>query len=110
MKDTTSQVGLAAVLVAAFSAHAAAQLAVRQPTFSLEAVAVNGVPVKENTTGEITAYRGDVILCETVKSHLKLLSQVSHLVNKPAVRELLRGQPPRTQLMETIGNAFPQAD
>lgn len=51
-----------------------------------------------------------VILCATVKSHLKLLSQVSHLVNQPEVREMLRGQPTRTQLMETIGNVFPQAD
>ena len=50
------------------------------------------------------------ILCATVKSHLKLLSQVSHLVNKPEVREMLRGQPTRTQLMEAIGNVFPPAD
>ncbi len=64
MKDATSQVARAALLVALFSANAAAQLAVLQPTFSFEAAAVNGVPLKENATGEITAYRGDVILCE----------------------------------------------
>lgn len=51
-----------------------------------------------------------VILCSTVKSHLKMLSQVSHLVNSAEIREILRGQPTRTHLMEMIKNALPQKD
>lgn len=47
-----------------------------------------------------------VILCATVKGHLKMLSRVSHLVGKPEQREFLRGVPNRTDLMEHIRSAF----
>jgi nitrogen PTS system EIIA component len=47
-----------------------------------------------------------VILCATVKGHLKMLSRVSHLVNQAEVREFLRGLPNRTDLLERIRDAF----
>jgi len=47
-----------------------------------------------------------VLLCATVKGHLKMLSRVSHLVSRPEQREFLRGVPNRTDLMERIRNAF----
>jgi PTS system nitrogen regulatory IIA component len=49
-----------------------------------------------------------VLLCATVKGHLKMLSQVSHLVNNPKTRTFLQTQPPRTELMEMIRHAFPE--
>ena len=48
-----------------------------------------------------------VILCAEVKGHLKLLSQVSHLVNNEKTRAFLKSQPTRTELMERIRRAFP---
>jgi nitrogen PTS system EIIA component len=47
-----------------------------------------------------------VILCGTVKGHLKMLSRVSHLVRAPETRAFLRGTPNRTDLMERIRDAF----
>ena len=47
-----------------------------------------------------------VILCATVKGHLKMLSRISHLVSRPEQRDFLRGVPNRTDLMERIRNAF----
>lgn len=64
MKDLTVQFARVVALVAALVTNAAAQPAVHNPTFSLEAVAVNDVPVLANATGEISANRGEVILCE----------------------------------------------
>ena len=49
-----------------------------------------------------------VILCATIKGHLKMLSRVSHLVNQPDMRAYLRGQPNRTGLLEKIADAFPE--
>lgn len=49
-----------------------------------------------------------VILCATVKGHLKMLSRVSHLVNDPETRDFLRTQPNRTDLMDRIGHVFPE--
>lgn len=49
-----------------------------------------------------------VILCATVKGHLKMLSRVSHLVSRPEMREYLRGEPNRTDLLERIRHAFPE--
>jgi PTS system nitrogen regulatory IIA component len=49
-----------------------------------------------------------VILCATVKGHLKMLSRVSHLVSAPETRDFLRGVPNRTDLLERIRHAFPQ--
>ena len=51
-----------------------------------------------------------VILCATVKGHLKMLSRVSHLVNHAEVRAFLQGVPNRTDLMERIRHAFPETD
>lgn len=51
-----------------------------------------------------------VILCATVKGHLKMLSLVSHLVNDPALRDFLNGQPTRTELLEKIREVFPPED
>jgi PTS system nitrogen regulatory IIA component len=47
-----------------------------------------------------------VILCASVKGHLKMLSHISHLVSRPEQCEFLRGVPNRTELMEHIRNAF----
>ena len=49
-----------------------------------------------------------VILCSTVKGHLKMLSRVSHFVSQREVREFLRGVPNRTDLLERIRHAFPE--
>ena len=49
-----------------------------------------------------------VLLCPTVKGHLKMLSRVSHLVRNPELREFLRGVPNRTDLLERIRDAFPE--
>lgn len=49
-----------------------------------------------------------VILCATVKGHLKMLSQVSHLVHQPETRAFLHGVPNRTDLLQRIRDAFPE--
>lgn len=51
-----------------------------------------------------------VILCATVKGHLKMLSQVSHLVNNPDLRAFLESQPNRSDLLEKIVETFPEED
>lgn len=48
-----------------------------------------------------------IILCATVKGHLKMLSRVSHLVNDVETRAFLRSEPNRTDLMDRITHAFP---
>jgi len=49
------------------------------------------------------------ILCSSVKGHLKMLSQVSHLLHDPAMRDYLRKQPTRTDLMKRISDGLPEA-
>lgn len=49
-----------------------------------------------------------VVLCATVKGHLKMLSQVSHLINRAEFRELLAQQPPRSELLQAIQTALPK--
>lgn len=49
------------------------------------------------------------ILCRSVKGHLKILSQVSHLLQNPELRESLRTIPTRTDLMNWIENGLPEA-
>lgn len=49
-----------------------------------------------------------VILCSSIKTHLKMLSQVSHLVSNTETRAYLETTPPRTELMERIKNAIPE--
>lgn len=49
------------------------------------------------------------ILCSTVKGHLKMLSQVSHLLNNPDIREALRNTPTRTDLMHRIEHGLPES-
>lgn len=64
MKNMTSQFCRVVVLGAVLATSAAGQLVVQTPTFSFEAVTINGKPVKKDASGKISAYRGDVILCE----------------------------------------------
>jgi len=47
-----------------------------------------------------------VILCATVKGHLKMLSQVSHLVHAEENRAFLRGNPGRSELRNRIAEVF----
>jgi PTS system nitrogen regulatory IIA component len=49
------------------------------------------------------------ILCSTVKGHLTMLSQVSHLVHDAAVREFLATRPTAEALLERIRNALPHS-
>lgn len=49
------------------------------------------------------------ILCITVKGHLRMLSQASHLLNNPGLREYLHTRPTRTDLMDRIQHGLPQA-
>jgi len=49
-----------------------------------------------------------VILCSTVRGHLKMLSQVSHLVHTEEMRDFLRGEPSRTELLNRIAHVFNQ--
>jgi PTS system nitrogen regulatory IIA component len=44
-----------------------------------------------------------VLLCATVKGHLRMLAQVSHLLREPETQALLRRVPTRTELLEHIG-------
>lgn len=48
------------------------------------------------------------ILCSSVKGHLKMLSQVSHLLHNPEIGEFLRSNPKRTQLMKRIKDGLPE--
>ena len=43
-----------------------------------------------------------VILCSTVKGHLRMLAQVSHLVNNAEMQAYLRTTPNRSQFLERI--------
>ncbi|MDH5752366.1 MAG: PTS sugar transporter subunit IIA [Deltaproteobacteria bacterium] len=49
-----------------------------------------------------------MLLCDNVKGHLKLLSQVSHLVNNKEMQSMLRSAPKRSDLLEKIADAFPE--
>lgn len=50
-----------------------------------------------------------VSLCATVKGHLQMLAQVSHLLHSPETQAYLRGQPNRSDLLERIAALNPQA-
>ncbi len=50
------------------------------------------------------------ILCRTVKGHLRMLSQVGHLLNDPEMPEYLRTRPTRTELMNRIAHGLPQTE
>jgi PTS system nitrogen regulatory IIA component len=43
-----------------------------------------------------------VLLCATVKGHLQMLAQVSHLLREPETQALLRRVPTRSELLEQI--------
>ncbi|MCH7477462.1 MAG: PTS sugar transporter subunit IIA [SAR324 cluster bacterium] len=43
-----------------------------------------------------------VLLCSTIKGHLRMLSQVSHLLNDSAMRKFLSSHPSRTKLLQRI--------
>lgn len=47
-----------------------------------------------------------VLLCATVKGHLRLLAQVSHLVNNSDMQDYLRTIPSRTEFLERIQHAL----
>ena len=51
-----------------------------------------------------------VILCATVKGHLRMLAQVSHLLHDPVTREFLNTVPTRTELMARIASLIPDQD
>jgi len=44
-----------------------------------------------------------VLLCATVKGHLQMLAQVSHLLREAETQALLRRVPTRTELLDQIG-------
>ncbi|MBI3993706.1 MAG: PTS sugar transporter subunit IIA [Candidatus Lambdaproteobacteria bacterium] len=46
-----------------------------------------------------------VLLCATVKGHLRMLAQVSHLVNNAAMQTFLRATPGANELMDRIAHA-----
>ena len=48
-----------------------------------------------------------MVLCRTVKGHLLMLSQVSHLLKSPGMIELLHSRPSREALMERIAHVRP---
>ena len=43
-----------------------------------------------------------VLLCSTIKGHLRMLSQVSHLLNDSTMRKFLSSHPSRTKLLQRI--------
>jgi PTS system nitrogen regulatory IIA component len=47
-----------------------------------------------------------VLLCSTVKGHLQMLAQVSHLLREPETQALLRAIPTRTELLERISQVI----
>ena len=51
-----------------------------------------------------------VVLCATVKGHLQMLAQVSHLLHVPETRDFLKTVPTRTELMERIVSILPGED
>ena len=48
-----------------------------------------------------------VSLCATVKGHLRMLAQVSHLLHLPETQDYLRTQPNRTDLLNWINHHVP---
>jgi PTS system nitrogen regulatory IIA component len=50
-----------------------------------------------------------VLLCATVKGHLQMLAQVSHLLREPETQAFLRRVPTRTELLEHIAQVLPPA-
>ncbi len=50
-----------------------------------------------------------ILLCASIKSHLKMLSLVSHQLNNPEFREFLATGPTRTDLMERIRLGRPKS-
>ena len=51
-----------------------------------------------------------VLLCATVKGHLQMLAQVSHLLREPETQAFLRSQPTRTDLLDHIVQVLKPAD
>jgi PTS system nitrogen regulatory IIA component len=49
-----------------------------------------------------------LVLCRTIKGHLRMLSLVSHLLNNPEMHAYLRSAPTRTELMEAIHHGLVQ--
>ena len=49
-----------------------------------------------------------LLLCATIKGHLKMLSQVSHLVNSSEMQAFLRTRPRPDALLEKISDVFPE--
>jgi len=50
-----------------------------------------------------------VLLCATVKGHLQMLAQVSHLLREPETQTFLRGVPKRTDLLDHIASVLQPA-
>jgi len=48
-----------------------------------------------------------VLICNTVKGHLKMLAQVSHLLNQAEVRDFLARRPPVAELIEFVQTHLP---
>lgn len=66
-------------------------------------------PVEFNAVDGEPVFMLFCILCSSVKGHLKMLSQVSHLLHDPVMRDYLRKQPTRTGLMKRIRDGLPEA-
>ncbi|MDH4121554.1 MAG: PTS sugar transporter subunit IIA [Deltaproteobacteria bacterium] len=48
-----------------------------------------------------------LLICSTVKGHLKMLAHISHLLNHPDTRNWLLGQPPAEDLLARIQSLLP---
>lgn len=51
-----------------------------------------------------------ILLCSTIKGHLQMLAQVSHLLREPETQALLRTVPTRTDLLNHITSVLQPAD
>jgi len=51
-----------------------------------------------------------VLLCATVKGHLQMLAQVSHLLREPETQAFLRTVPTRTDLLDHVARVLQPAD
>lgn len=47
-----------------------------------------------------------LVLCTTIKGHLRMLSQITHLLKNPETRDFLATTPNRTELLEKIQHAL----
>ena len=66
-------------------------------------------PVDYNAVDGEPVFMLFCILCSSVKGHLKMLSQVSHLLHDPHMRDYLREHPTRTDLTKRISDGLPEA-